>query len=561
MHKRICLCMIVKNEAPVIQRCIQSILPIIDCWVIVDTGSTDGTQNLVQECLNQLPGELVERPWINFAHNRTEALEYARGKADFVFIIDADEVLEFDHDFAMPELTADAYQFSMRSGGMSYYKTQLVRDSLNWCFKGVVHEYIHTDHARIEERMTGVRTLRFPDGARARDPLTYRRDALLLEEGLLNEPGNARYMFYLAQSYADAKEPALAIDRYKKRVAMGGWIEEVWYSLYQIARLKEKTDSPWAEVMADYLAAYATRPERAEPLYQIGFHYQAKREFALAHLFFSQAMQIPFPEKDMLFVEKVVYDALLPLEYSVACFYVGQHTNSIRTCNQMLLNKELPSDLIERVISNRQFSLDILHPKKGESSGRNSQVIVVVPFLNPGHYLDNCVESLLNQEGADFRVVFVDQGSSRDYESKIPLEDSRFHFIQGNGASGWQSLVELALDVVKAELDSIVISLNGLNWFSDTLSISNIVNFFETYDCEVMYGQYRYTNGRLGEAMPLSCSDDLANDFAHNSIGAVAFRRIVLTENTKDSLDILRAAGFSKVRFLDTPTQIWNLDQ
>ena len=43
----LCLCMIVKNEAPVIRRCLDSVRSLIDYWVIVDTGSTDGTQDIV----------------------------------------------------------------------------------------------------------------------------------------------------------------------------------------------------------------------------------------------------------------------------------------------------------------------------------------------------------------------------------------------------------------------------------------------------------------------------------------------------------------------------------
>ena len=43
----LCLSMIVRNEAPVIRRCLASVLPIIDYWAIVDTGSTDGTQGLI----------------------------------------------------------------------------------------------------------------------------------------------------------------------------------------------------------------------------------------------------------------------------------------------------------------------------------------------------------------------------------------------------------------------------------------------------------------------------------------------------------------------------------
>jgi glycosyltransferase involved in cell wall biosynthesis len=65
-----CLNMIVKNEARVIRRCLDSARPIIDFWVIVDTGSTDGTQEAIRRHLDGLPGELIERPWVDFAHNR-----------------------------------------------------------------------------------------------------------------------------------------------------------------------------------------------------------------------------------------------------------------------------------------------------------------------------------------------------------------------------------------------------------------------------------------------------------------------------------------------------------
>lgn len=71
----IALSMIVKNEAPVIARCLASVRPLIDYWLIVDTGSTDGTQDLVREILHDVPGMLYERRWHDFATNRNEALD------------------------------------------------------------------------------------------------------------------------------------------------------------------------------------------------------------------------------------------------------------------------------------------------------------------------------------------------------------------------------------------------------------------------------------------------------------------------------------------------------
>ena len=144
----VCLNMIVKNEAPVIARCLASVRPLIDSWVIVDTGSTDGTQEIVREVLADLPGELIERPWRDFGSNRTEALQLARGRADYVFVIDADEVVELDPDFRLPRLTADAYLVTIALDGWTYPRRQLVRDALPWRYEGVLHEYIVCEQAR-----------------------------------------------------------------------------------------------------------------------------------------------------------------------------------------------------------------------------------------------------------------------------------------------------------------------------------------------------------------------------------------------------------------------------
>lgn len=45
--------------------------PIIDHWVIVDTGSTDDTQDVILRELEGIPGSLDAREWVNFGHNRT----------------------------------------------------------------------------------------------------------------------------------------------------------------------------------------------------------------------------------------------------------------------------------------------------------------------------------------------------------------------------------------------------------------------------------------------------------------------------------------------------------
>ncbi len=108
--------MIVKNEAAVIERCLRSVRPFIDAWAIADTGSSDGTQEIVRRVLQGIPGELIERPWVDFSTNRNQALELARRHGDYALIIDADEVLQADTGFAWPALAAPGYLLELVFG-------------------------------------------------------------------------------------------------------------------------------------------------------------------------------------------------------------------------------------------------------------------------------------------------------------------------------------------------------------------------------------------------------------------------------------------------------------
>ena len=356
----VCLCMIVKDEHHVLPRCLGSLRHLIDHWLIVDTGSTDGTQDFIRDYLSDLPGELIERPWKNFGHNRSESVAFARDRADYLLTLDADEYLQVDAAFLWPRLTSDAYEFVVESGGTNYTRIQLVRSALPWRYEGVLHEYITCDGVHTQAQMNGVQTVRLLEGARSRDPLTYHRDALLLEEAVKQDPGNARNTFYLAQSYRDAQEPAKAIHWYGVRAAMGGFAEEAWCSLYEVARLLQATGAVWPLVKEAYLKAFAYRPHRAEPLYQVGLFHQSRKEYSQAIFYFGLAMPIPFPARDVLFVEQDVYRFLLPLEYAVACYWLGMHEEAIRVTDQLLAQASLSPERRDHLLRNRQFSSDVL---------------------------------------------------------------------------------------------------------------------------------------------------------------------------------------------------------
>lgn len=188
----ICLNMIVRNESHILQRALTSVKGLIDYWVIVDTGSTDGTQELICDVLKDVPGELYERPWHNFGHNRTEALQLARGKSDYILFLDADDWLEYEDHFALPSRDIDIYWAkwqSHRVPGFFYEKPLLVKDSLFCEWEGVIHEYITCSHAAYQTTLDNIVYVFSDEGHRSHNPQKFEEAALILEAALEKEPG------------------------------------------------------------------------------------------------------------------------------------------------------------------------------------------------------------------------------------------------------------------------------------------------------------------------------------------------------------------------------------
>ena len=361
MKKRICLNMIVKDESAVIERCLASVRNHIDAWVIVDTGSTDDTKEKIRKALSGIPGALHVRPWRNFGSNRSEAaaLAYEAG-CDYILFLDADDMLVTPPDFQWPQLTAHVYELTLVYGDYRYARQMLVSTKLHWRWVGVLHEYPDstpkaTSFAPLEHPQVRAST----EGARSRDPNKYDRDAEMLLQGLIDEPGNARYQFYLAQSYRDAGKPELALAEYEKRVLMGGWDEEVWRSLLEAARLTERLVRPHDEVISAYLRAYVNRPTRAEPLADMARLARSKEQFAQAYVYAKLATTIPYPS-DRLFVEAECYSFRALDELAIAAYWTGRYAECRDIAEQLLKSGNVGAAHVERVKANRDFALQKL---------------------------------------------------------------------------------------------------------------------------------------------------------------------------------------------------------
>jgi glycosyltransferase involved in cell wall biosynthesis/predicted O-methyltransferase YrrM len=367
-QSKICLCMIVKNESPVIERCLRSVQASIDAWCIVDTGSTDGTQARIKTLLSSFPGTLHERPWKNFEHNRNEALLLAEQTAketgaEYLLIIDADDVMV---GAVHRDLDKDVYDFTIQYNNFEYKRVQVFRIGKGLKYIDPVHEYLHCPPGITRSDMEGASMRIVGGGARSQDPKKFLKDAQMLEEAVKRKPDDGRPQFYLAQSYKDAGENEKAIDAYKKRSEMGGVVEEVFISLLEIAKLFEAQKRQPRIIVEAYLRAWEHRPSRAEPLYYLGRYLRIGNgvqphtpRHALAAALLREAAILP-KSRDWLFVDTEIYAWRAKDEYAVNLFWIGRHEEAAQISTALLDDPALPASMREHVKSNLNHSLRAL---------------------------------------------------------------------------------------------------------------------------------------------------------------------------------------------------------
>lgn len=367
----ICLNMIVKDEEPVIQRCLESVKPLIDYWVIVDTGSRDSTREIIYKTLKDIPGELHERVWHNFEVNRNEALDLAKGKGDFLLFIDADEVFVYDERFELPKLDKDSYHFVIKNVVnervfSEYLRTLLINNHLNWKWEGVIHEVICCPEAKTNAVMEGiVNHSKTQEGARAQDPQKYLKDAQILEKALEKEPNNKRYIYYLAASYMNAGQWQRAIDNFQKRIALEPNVigsGEIFNSLYFTACLQITLEMESKKVIDGLSKAYLYDSSRAEPLYQLGSYLIDQESFLLADLVLRKALSIPKPKEiyGAHYLLGWVYDWGILHKFAECSFKMGQLQESEKALEK-LITQPLPEDLLEPMQNNLKRIKEVMN--------------------------------------------------------------------------------------------------------------------------------------------------------------------------------------------------------
>lgn len=367
---KLVLTQIVKNEAHVITRMLNSIKPIVDIICLVDTGSTDNTIEVVKNwgTQNNIETHVFERPFDNFENSRNYSIQMARevtngrGNDYWGFWLDADETIEVLPTFNKSKIDKDLYMFNTYINVMKYTRNECFKLDKPFRFYGPVHEYIVCDDKNITSGlMEGINVRVQMDGGswKGNIPDKYKSHAFVLEKYIDQNRQDPRWIFYTAQSYHDSacvpdnreeNEERLrrSLKYYKERISRpDGYPEEVFYSQFRVGTIMRALEEPWNLTMNEFLKAYSFDPLRAEPIKAIIDYYLSVGEWHNAYLFSKFAKvnfhdKNPYPQR-LLFVDESLYIWKILEVHAAASFYTGRRDEARQVYQEMVkVSRERP---------------------------------------------------------------------------------------------------------------------------------------------------------------------------------------------------------------------------
>lgn len=387
---KLALNFICKNESHVIERMLNSAKSITDLIVVNDTGSTDGTQDIIRKFgeENNIPTYVFERPFDDFEKSRTwamtklsEVVAELKWDADKVhgYWFDCDEQLIIDPTFNKNQFTADLYMINTYIGQMKYTRNTFFKVSKPFRWYGPVHEFIVCDDQNITSGLaTGIHVNVSMDGASWQGKISekYLSHSHKLETYINENRQDPRWIFYTAQSYHDSasipdnkdeNEERLrrSLKYYKERTERtDGYVEEIYYSHYRMGTIMRSLEHPWNLTMQQCLKAYAIDPLRGESIKTIVDYYLQMGEWHLAYLYTKFGYETfhgknPYPKK-LLFVDESLYNWKFAEAHAAACFYTGRADEARKVYNDILKavktspNSFTPDDL-QKIEMNGQF--------------------------------------------------------------------------------------------------------------------------------------------------------------------------------------------------------------
>ena len=316
----ISLCMIVKNEEDVLERCLNSIQDAVDEIIIVDTGSTDQTK----EIADSFTDKVFDFKWVN---DFSKARNYAFSKAtkDYCMWLDADDVvLEQDRNNLRKlkeeldpsiDIVLMKYHVGFNENGesnFSYYRERIIKNDGRHRWVSPIHEVIPMIGKTLYSEIGIIHKK-----VKATDP---NRNITIFEDMLEQKIElDARQVYYYARELYYHQRYQEAIERFNQFLNReDGWKENKIEACQLLAKCYEALQEEKKRFESLLRSFYYDSP-RAEIDCEIGNYFFDKREYRIAIYWYQQALSNDSKERKSGFIQSDCYD-YIPLLQLCICF-------------------------------------------------------------------------------------------------------------------------------------------------------------------------------------------------------------------------------------------------
>lgn len=352
--KTLGLCMIVKNEEEVIERCLSSCYDIFDEIVIVDTGSTDGTKEICKRFTNKV----YDFKWVNdFSKARNFGIK--KCSTDYFMWLDADDVVTLQANKELKQLKQQIsnedifmlkYEIAFDENDestFSYYRERIIKNDKKFLFKDPVHEVIEPS-GEIVFKDISIQHRKIKPNVPGRN--------LQIYEILDKKSFTPRQLFYYARELYFNNKIDKAITYFKKFLKCTKAFVENQIDACNILAKCYIAKNQIQKALNCLFYSFTFDLPRAEILCDIGYIYKDMKDYSKAIYYFNLATQCKQNQKALGFVQMECYNYIPYLEMCV-CYYNLGNIETAKYCNNIAKSFK-PNDKI--VLNNEKFFKDLI---------------------------------------------------------------------------------------------------------------------------------------------------------------------------------------------------------
>lgn len=343
--KLIELVMIVKNSGDVLRKCLQMNKNLIDCWTILDTGSTDNTKEIINDELKDIEGTLYTEKFTDFSQARNRVLELSSKSCKYTMMLDDSYVIHGQQELKNILLKSKYKCFSIKIGNYrncvlhnDYFSNRIFLSNADYKYIYRVHEYLNVsskDVKIIEDDTIFINDVEVYEH-KVRSSARLKTDIHFLLLDLQEKPNDPHVIYYLAKTYYNLENFDTSLEFFTK-LQTEKEDEYRFSGFYESACLRLLLSNDLSEFCKEMMTINTLFPKRIEPLYKLAIIYRDRTEYKISNEIIEKINKTKKPYLHFTILEHDLYDYFIPyldIENKIA---IGKYQVAVNKLKHLLM--------------------------------------------------------------------------------------------------------------------------------------------------------------------------------------------------------------------------------